>query len=75
MRLKKNRILLVASLIMVAGVTSGCELSLPVTDCSWIDQPDMGGLVCLGANVLAIQAGAVVILLALAAIFGGGGSV
>lgn len=66
---------MVAGLVMVMALTSGCELSLPVTDCSWINQPDMGGLVCLGANVLAIQLGAVALLAVLALIFGGGGSV
>ena len=47
------------------------NLSLNNVDCSGIDQPDMGGLVCLGANVFALQAGAALIIAALAALLGG----
>jgi hypothetical protein len=57
-------LLLTASLIGVAVVASSCDITLPVTDCSWIHQPDMGGLVCLGANAVALSAGLIAIVLA-----------
>lgn len=58
----------VAMLIAIAMTASACEIDvLPVVDCSGIDQPDMGGLVCLGLNMAALQA-----LLALLALIAGG---
>jgi len=69
----RNRRMMVVTttLLVVAVVVSSCELSLNNVDCSGIDQPDMGGLVCLGANVFALQAGAALIIAALAALLGG----
>ena len=67
----RKMVVLTATLLVVAVVVSSCELSLNNVDCSGIDQPDMGGLVCLGANVVALQAGAALILAVLAALLGG----
>ena len=66
MNRRAKRALLVASLLAVAAVTSGCEIDiLPVVDCSGINQPDMGGLVCLGLNMFALSAGAIAIIIAI----------
>ena len=59
----RKMVVLTATLLVVAVVVSSCELSLNNVDCSGIDQPDMGGLVCLGANVVALQAGAALIVM------------
>ncbi|MEI2651804.1 MAG: hypothetical protein V9G12_06560 [Microthrixaceae bacterium] len=67
----RRMMVLTTTLLVVALVASSCELSLNNVDCSGIDQPDMGGLVCLGANVFALQAGAALIIAALAALLGG----
>jgi hypothetical protein len=61
----KRLVWVLASLVGLGLIASACEISLPLTDCSWIHQPDMGGLVCLGANVLTIYGGIFAILLAL----------
>jgi len=63
---RAKQLMLVAMLVAVAASTSACELSLSVVDCSFIDQPDMGGLVCLGANMLTIAAGVLAIIAAVA---------
>ncbi len=68
---KRNRWLLLAALGVVAQVASGCDIALPVTDCSWVNQPDMGGLLCLGANVLSLFGGAIAFLIALLGGLGG----
>ncbi len=67
----RRMMVLTTTLLVVALAASSCELSLNNVDCSGIDQPDMGGLVCLGANVFALQAGAALIIAALAALLGG----
>ncbi len=56
MTTKTKRLVLAAGLIAFAIAVSGCELSLPAVDCSWITQPDMGGLVCLGQSWLTLVA-------------------
>lgn len=66
MNRRAKRAMLLASLLIVVAVTSGCEIDiLPVVDCSGIDQPDMGGLICFGLNMLALSAGAIAIILAI----------
>ncbi|MHB1139309.1 MAG: hypothetical protein ACYC2O_10165 [Microthrixaceae bacterium] len=65
-----KRVVLVAVLVAVVVVASGCELSLPAVDCSDIDQPDMGGLVCLGRSVATMYAGLAAILALLALLAG-----
>lgn len=60
-----KRLLLLTNLIALVVVASACEIELPVVDCSGINQPDMGGLVCFGMNMLALSAGAVAIIIAL----------
>ena len=62
----KLLLMLTSGLIALAFVASACDIKLPVTDCSWIHQPDSGGLVCLGANVLALGVGVIALVLALA---------
>ena len=57
-------LLFVTSLVALTFVASACELRLQ-GDCSWINQPDMGGLVCLGVNVLGAAASLIALLLAL----------
>jgi hypothetical protein len=57
-------LLLMTGLIAVAIVLSACDLKLPV-DCSFIHQPDSGGLVCLGANAIGISLGLLALLAAL----------
>ena len=67
---------IVAVLLGVIGlavVASGCEIAIPSVDCSWINQPDMGGLVCLGANYAAWVGGLLVLLLGLGVAVGGVG--
>lgn len=63
--------LLATGLLAMAMMTSACELSFPVVDCSGIDQPDMGGLVCFGLNVAAVGVGLIAIVLAILAALGG----
>ncbi len=58
-------LLLMSSLLAVAMVANACEISLPMVDCSGINQPDSGGLVCLGLNAIAIPVSLVAILIAL----------
>jgi len=60
-----RRVLSAIGLLAVAAVASGCEIDLFQADCSWIDQPDMGGLVCLGVNFLALGASVVAIVVAI----------
>jgi uncharacterized membrane protein len=67
----RNRKLLMVGLVAIVLVVSACELSLNNVDCSGINQPDMGGLVCFGMNVVALQAAAVLIIGVLAALLGG----
>lgn len=55
---------LLVGLIAVAIIVSACDIKLPV-DCSFINQPDSGGLVCLGANAIALSLGLVALLVAL----------
>ncbi len=55
----------------VVAMASGCELSLPVVDCSGINQPDMGGLVCFGLNIVAVSAGALAVIVAILLALGG----
>lgn len=57
--------LVAAGLAAIVLTTSACELTLPVVDCSGINQPDMGGLVCLGLNATAITLGVLALLAAL----------
>ncbi len=66
-----RRVLSVIGLIAVAAVASGCEIDLFQADCSWIDQPDMGGLVCLGLNFLGLGASAIAIIVAILVWLGG----
>jgi hypothetical protein len=62
----QKRALLVATVLVVAMATSACEIDvLPVVDCSGINQPDMGGLVCLGMNAFALSAGVIALIAAL----------
>jgi len=66
MNRKQKRALLVATLVVVAVTASACEINvLPVVDCSGINQPDMGGLVCLGMNAFALSAGVIALIAAL----------
>lgn len=51
-----KKLLLLTSLVVGAMALSACEITLPQVDCSGIDQPDMGGLVCLGLNAAALNA-------------------
>lgn len=60
-----KRLLWAAAVVSMVGVASGCTIELPQVDCSWINQPDMGGLVCLGVNVIAWSAGAIALIVAL----------
>ena len=64
-------LLAVAGLMAIAVAASSCELALPVVDCSGIDQPDMGGLVCLGLNATAIVLSVLALIAALAVGLGG----
>jgi hypothetical protein len=64
----QRMLMLAALLLVVAFVANGCELSLNNVDCSFINQPDMGGLVCFGVNVLALQAVALAAIAAFAAL-------
>ena len=62
----QRRALLMAALVVVAMSASACEIDvLPVVDCSGINQPDMGGLVCLGMNAFALSAGVIALIAAL----------
>lgn len=67
-----RRFLWVATLVTITIAVSGCEISLPLADCSSINQPDMGGLVCLGLNVLTAAASVVGIIAALLVALGSG---
>jgi hypothetical protein len=58
-------LLAVAGLIGIAVAASACDLTLPVVDCSGINQPDMGGLVCLGLNATAITLSVLALIAAL----------
>ena len=71
MRRASKRLLSVLGLFAVATVASGCEIDLFQADCSWIDQPDMGGLVCLGLNFLGLGASAIAIIVAILVWLGG----
>jgi hypothetical protein len=62
---RAQRLILVASLIAIAVVASGCEIRLPFVDCSWINQPDSGGIVCAGIQVIALQASLIALILAI----------
>jgi hypothetical protein len=64
-------VLFATAVVAMAMMTSGCELSLPVVDCSGINQPDMGGLVCFGLNVVAVSAGALAVIVAILLALGG----
>jgi hypothetical protein len=66
-----KRTLAVIGLLAVLVAASGCEITLPPVDCSGINQPDMGGLVCFGATVLSAIGGALAFFLALLASLGG----
>ena len=68
MNLHRKHVALVAVLLAVAVVASGCELG--GIDCSDINQPDMGGLVCLGRHAATFQLGVVAILAFLAILVG-----
>ena len=68
MNLHTKRVVLVAVLTAVAVVASGCEL--PRVDCSDINQPDMGGLVCVGRTVATMYAGVAAIVALLAILIG-----
>ncbi len=63
-------LLLVTAVLAMAMMTSACELQLPA-DCSGINQPDMGGLVCLGLNAIVISASAIAIIVAILLALGG----
>ncbi len=63
--------LLVTVVLAVAMMTSACEITPPQVDCSGINQPDMGGLVCLGLNVFAWSASAIAIIVAIILALGG----
>ena len=67
----KRRLLSAIGLLAVVAVSSGCELDLFQADCSWINQPDMGGLVCLGLNFLGLGASVIAIIVALLVWLGG----
>ncbi|MGB3410051.1 MAG: hypothetical protein WBA45_02540 [Microthrixaceae bacterium] len=56
MTTRSKHLVLAVGLITFAIAVSGCELSLPAVDCSWINQADMGGLVCLGQSMLTLIA-------------------
>ena len=63
----KKLLILATMLCAVALVSSACDINvLPIVDCSGVNQPDSGGLVCLGLNAAALN----VIALLFAAIFG-----
>jgi len=65
-----RRALIVFCFVAIAVVASGCN---PV-DCSDINQPDMGGLVCVGRQYLAVVGTALLgIVGLLGAIANGGG--
>ena len=66
-----RRALSVIGLLAVAAVASGCEIDLFQADCSWINQPDMGGLVCLGVNILGLGASVIAIIVAILVWLGG----
>ena len=59
-----RRALSVLGLVAIVVVASSCEMG---ADCSWIDQPDMGGLLCVGTNFLAFTGGLLAIVIALLA--------
>ena len=70
---QRKLLLFATTLIALTFVASACDVGLPWVDCSWIDQPDMGGLVCAGGQVLALQATLSALILAL--VFGIGSAV
>ena len=71
---KKNVYLAATMVITLTAVLSACEISFPWVDCSGIDQPDMGGLVCVGLNGIALSAVVALIAVALGLVTGGGGA-
>lgn len=70
MGVRTKRVMLVAVLIAVVVAASGCELALPAVDCSDINQPDMGGLVCFGRSVATLYAGAAALIALVALLVG-----
>ena len=63
---RTRSLILGSTLIVMVLLASACEIDFPQTvDCSGINQPDNGGLVCLGLNVIGLVGGLAAILIAL----------
>jgi hypothetical protein len=64
---RHSKLLLFATtLVALAFVAGACEVRLPLVDCSWINQPDSGGIICAGLQVVALQASVIALILAVA---------